>query len=210
MSPRSSEDLIAATRPQIALTGTLQARIGGVDVAAGLPGRQGRALFAFLVVNRHRPVGRHELIGVLWPDEPPDAPEAGLSTVLARMRRALGDGVVTGRTELCFALDAEVDTEQAVAAAETAERALAGGDPHSAMTAAQTALDISVGLSWRGSRAIGSTACVPSSSSSSRGCSRCSPVPPSSSAIASTSRPPSASPVRWPSATPSGSPVTRC
>ena len=142
MSPRSSQDLIAATRPQIALTGTLQARIGGVDVAAGLPGRQGRALFAFLVVNRHRPVGRHELIGVLWPDEPPDAPEAGLSTVLARMRRALGDGVVTGRTELCFALDAEVDTEQAVAAAETAERALAGGDPHSAMTAAQTALDI--------------------------------------------------------------------
>ena len=44
------------------------------------------------------------------------------------MRRALGDGVVTGRAELRFALEAEVDTEQAVAAAEAAERALAGGD----------------------------------------------------------------------------------
>ena len=142
MTTRSSEHVVAASRPRIALTGTLRAQIGGVDVAAGLPGRQGRALFAFLVVNRHRPVGRHELIGVLWPDEPPDAPEAGLSTVLARMRRALGDGVIDGRAELRFALDAEVDTEQAVAAAQDAERALAGGDPHAAMTAAQAALDV--------------------------------------------------------------------
>jgi DNA-binding SARP family transcriptional activator len=142
MSAHQADERIAATRARVALAGTLRAEIGGLDVADGLPGRQGRALFAFLVVNRHRPVGRHELIGVLWPDYPPDAPEAGLSTVLARTRRALGDGVVTGRAELRFAVDADVDTEQAVAAAEVAERALAGGDAHAAMTAADAALDI--------------------------------------------------------------------
>ena len=142
MSAQPRHHRIAATHARVALTGTLRAEIGGVDAAARLPGRQGRALFAFLVVNRHRPVGRHELIGVLWPEDPPEAPEAGLSTVLARMRRALGDGVVTGRAELRFALDADVDTEQAVAAAGAAERALAGGDAPAAMAAAHAALKI--------------------------------------------------------------------
>jgi DNA-binding SARP family transcriptional activator len=141
MSAHPREDVVA-THARVELTGTLRVQSGGADVGAALPGRQGRALFAFLVVNRHRPVGRHELIDVLWPEYPPDAPEAGLSTVLARLRRALGDGVVTGRAELRFALDADVDTEQAVAAAEAGERALAGGDPHAAMTAAQAALQI--------------------------------------------------------------------
>jgi DNA-binding SARP family transcriptional activator len=142
MSVQPSEDPRAETRAQIALTGTLRAQIAGREVAADLPGRQGRALFAYLVVNRQRPVGRAELIGVLWPGELPDAPEAGLSTVLARVRRALGDGVVTGRADLHFGLRAEVDTEHAVAAAGTAERALAAGEPREAMRAAQSALDV--------------------------------------------------------------------
>ncbi len=142
MSAEPRHERITGTPARVALTGTLRAEIGGLDVAAGLPGRQGRALFAFLVVNRHRPVARDELIGVLWPKDPPEAPEAGLSTVLARMRRALGDGVIAGRADLRFALDAEVDTEQAVAAAEAAERALSGGDAPAAMSAAQAALDI--------------------------------------------------------------------
>ena len=142
MSSQPSDEPSAAPRAQIALAGTLRAEIAGRDVAADLPGRQGRALFAYLVVNRHRPVGRTELIGVLWPGELPDAPEAGLSTVLARVRRALGDGVVTGRADLHFALQADVDTEHAVAAAEEAERALAAGRPREAMRAAQSALDV--------------------------------------------------------------------
>ena len=142
MSVRASEDPSAAPRAQIALAGTLRAEIAGREVAADLPGRQGRALFAYLVVNRHRPVARAELIGVLWPGELPDAPEAGLSTVLARVRRALGDGVVTGRADLHFGLQADVDTEQAVAAAGAAERALAAGEPREAMRAAQSALDV--------------------------------------------------------------------
>jgi DNA-binding SARP family transcriptional activator len=144
MQAQPTEYATAAARARIELSGTLRAEIGGRDVASQLPGRQGRALFAFLVVNRHRPVSRGELIDVLWPREPPDAPEAGLSTVLARARRALGEGIVQGRAELQIKLDADtdVDIERAEAAAEAAERALAAGDPHSARTAAEAALEI--------------------------------------------------------------------
>ncbi|HWI07448.1 MAG TPA: hypothetical protein VNT54_08015, partial [Solirubrobacteraceae bacterium] len=112
MSPTA--DVIAASHARIALAGTLRAELGGRDVAARLPGRQGRALFAYLVVNRHRPVPRGELIDVLWPVVPPVAPEAGLSTVLTRVRRALGEGVLCGRGELRIALDdtAQIDIEQ--------------------------------------------------------------------------------------------------
>ncbi|MGH2944264.1 MAG: AfsR/SARP family transcriptional regulator [Solirubrobacteraceae bacterium] len=139
-----TEDVIAAARARIELSGTLRAEIGGREVAARLPGRQGRALFAFLVVNRHRPVSRTELIDVLWPADPPEAPEAGLSTVLARVRRAVGDGVVEGRGELRIVLDpdADVDIERAEAAAETAERALEDGDLDTARTSAEAALEV--------------------------------------------------------------------
>jgi len=102
-------------RTAIELCGSLTAEIAGRSVTSSLPGRQGRALFAFLVVNRHRPVTRHELIDVLWPEYPPEAPEAGLSTVLARARRALGEGVIDGRAELWLRLepDADIDVERA-------------------------------------------------------------------------------------------------
>ncbi len=128
----------------IDLCGSLRAQIAGRDVAALLPGRQGRALFAFLVLHRHRPVARHELLDVLWPVDPPDAPDAGLSTVLARVRRAVGEGVIEGRGELLLALaaDADVDIERAAARGEQAERALADGDHAAAASAAQEALAI--------------------------------------------------------------------
>jgi len=132
----------SACSTRIELCGSLRAAIGGREVTSELPGRQGRSLFAFLVANRHRPVSRHELHDVLWPKGLPEAPETGLSTVLARVRRVVGEGVIEGRAELGLHLepDAQVDVERAVADAEEAERAFAGGDPHGAITAAQAAL----------------------------------------------------------------------
>ena len=128
----------------IELCGSLRADIGGRRVSSLLPGRQGRSLFAFLVLQRHRPVERHELLEVLWPASLPDAPEAGLSTVLARVRRALGDGVIEGRTEVRLMLepDAHVDVEHAFACSAKAERSLARGDLAAASAAAGEALAI--------------------------------------------------------------------
>ena len=83
---------------------------------SALPGRQGRQLFAFLVLERHRRVRRGELIGVLWPERAPGAAESALSALLSKLRRALGDGTLTrGRGEIGLALPdgAWVDVEAA-------------------------------------------------------------------------------------------------
>jgi len=43
--------------------------INGARKEAALPGRQGRLLFAILVLNRHRLMPRSEVIDSLWPDD---------------------------------------------------------------------------------------------------------------------------------------------
>jgi DNA-binding SARP family transcriptional activator/tetratricopeptide (TPR) repeat protein len=128
----------------IALCGELQAQIGGRDVSGLLPGRQGRALFAFLVLNRHHSASRDELIDALWPARPPSSPTAGLSSVLARVRRAIGPGVIAGRAQLVvrFDVDSEIDVETAVAAVPDAQRYLEAGDPKAAIALVDVALDI--------------------------------------------------------------------
>lgn len=55
-----------------------------------LPGRLGRRLWAYLVLNRRRPSGNDELATALWGDEIPDAWEASLHALVSRVRRALG------------------------------------------------------------------------------------------------------------------------
>ena len=117
--------------------------VGGTRMEGRLPGRLGRALLAFLVLNRHRAVTRDELMGALWPAAVPRDPAATLSTLLSGIRRALGAEVLQGRSELRLELppDAIVDVEVAARALAEARGALPG-EPTRAATSAQTALDI--------------------------------------------------------------------
>lgn len=87
-------------------------------------------LFAFLVVNRARPLRRDELLEAIWPDALPATPELSLSALLSRLRRVLGEGALEGRSEVRLVLpaDAWVDVEAAVEAIHRAESALAAGD----------------------------------------------------------------------------------
>ena len=55
----------AAARTTVRLCGPLRVELEGREVVP--PGRQGRLLFACLVVNRRRGVARDELIELLWP-----------------------------------------------------------------------------------------------------------------------------------------------
>src|SRR5215216_6712686 len=55
----------------IGLCGPLRVHRGDDAREALLPGRQGRLLFAYLVLNRDRDCGRSELIDLLWPERPP-------------------------------------------------------------------------------------------------------------------------------------------
>lgn len=53
------------------------------------PGRLGRRLWAYLVLNRRRPIGRDELIAALWDDDEPEAVDASLNAVVSRVRAAV-------------------------------------------------------------------------------------------------------------------------
>jgi len=131
----------------VRLCGPLAARVDDRDVTAGLPGRQGRLLLAYLAVNRDRACPRSELIDVLWPEEPPAAADAALSALLSKLRRALGGGALSGRSELQLTLDEPVwiDVEEAAATARRAEGALHDGDWSAAAAAARDALAASGG-----------------------------------------------------------------
>ena len=72
----------------IQLRGEVRLEVGGARMEGRLPGRLGRALLAFLVLNRHRAVTRDELVGALWPAAVPRDPAATLSTLLSGIRRA--------------------------------------------------------------------------------------------------------------------------
>src|SRR4051812_2518860 len=63
---------------------------------AALPGRLGRRLWTYLVLNRRRPVGRDELIAALWGESSPEAADASLNALVSRVRAAVGTLGATG------------------------------------------------------------------------------------------------------------------
>jgi DNA-binding SARP family transcriptional activator len=125
----------------IRLCGPVLVDAGGRRLDAGLPGRQGRLLFAYLVLNRTRGCPRDELIDVLWPEGPPAAADSALSALLSKLRRALGEGVLTGRGELRLRMDDVcVDIEASAEAILAAEAAMEAGDHQRAAEHARAAL----------------------------------------------------------------------
>jgi len=77
---------------RIAICGELVVDTGTSIVReSAFPGRLGRRLWAYLVLQRRRPVGRDELITALWGDESPDAADASLNSLVSRVRSAVGD-----------------------------------------------------------------------------------------------------------------------
>src|SRR5712691_4273864 len=56
---------------------------------AELPARQGRRLWAFLVLKRRLPVARDEIASAVWGDAIPDAWDVALNSLVSRLRAAL-------------------------------------------------------------------------------------------------------------------------
>lgn len=106
------------------------AEVAGREIQDALPGRQGRALFGFLVAHRHRAVTRDAVVDALWPDRRPPSADSALSALLSGLRRALGDDALAGREQLRLVLpgDAWVDIEVAEDAIHRAQSAAAHGD----------------------------------------------------------------------------------
>lgn len=135
----------AAERTRIQLCGRLSVEIDGVQRAAALRGKQVPLVFAYLVLNRDRQVGRDELSQALWPDRVPRSQDASLRTLLSRLRSAAGSGAVAGRERVMLQLPERIwiDFEAAVAGVQRALEALEGGDAPAAWALAQVPLNIS-------------------------------------------------------------------
>lgn len=121
--------------PKINLCGRLSVTWDGAQLEGDLPGRQGRLLFAYLVLNRSHPVRRDQLVEALWADEGlPSGGDGLLAPPLSRLRKALGPGRLEGRTELSLTLgeDVRIDWEVAQESLAKTQELLAVGDAQGA------------------------------------------------------------------------------
>ena len=118
---------LASTRPvRIQICGPLAIERDGQRLDPLLPGRQGRLLFAYLVVNRHRQIPRDELAEALWREPDPAAVDTRLNPLLSKLRRVFGTSSVDGRSAIRLCLpEARVDLEAAVEAIHRAESSIA-------------------------------------------------------------------------------------
>ena len=126
---------------RIQICGTLAIERDGQRLDGMLPGRQGRLLFTYLAVNRHRQVPRDEVAEALWREPDPAAVDARLNPLLSKLRRVFGAGTLDGRATLRLCLpDAWVDLEAAAEAIHRAESSVAQQDWARAWGPALTAL----------------------------------------------------------------------
>jgi ABC-type transport system substrate-binding protein/DNA-binding SARP family transcriptional activator len=131
---------------KVFLVGRVALEADGLAVQdARLPGRQGRLLFAYLAVQRGRPVPRDELAAALWGEAPPATWDKALTVLVSKLRSLLTEAGLDGPHALtapfgCYRLELPegtwIDAIAAADAAGEAERALAAGDPAAAKTAA--------------------------------------------------------------------------
>ena len=117
------------TKARIQLCGRFVAEMDDSRVEDMLPGRRGRVLFAYLVLNRGRPLTRDELLMAGWDQDAPAEARNALSVLLSKLRHGLGADRLRGRTEIELLLPQAtfVDVEAALEGAHRAESAIAEG-----------------------------------------------------------------------------------
>src|SRR5215212_8047212 len=112
---------------RIQLCGRFVVVIDGARVEEVLPGRRGRALFAFMVLNRGRALLRDELLMAGWGEDASADAGSALSVLLSKLRHGVGGDHLRGRTEVELLLPPEtfVDVEAALEGAHRAESCIA-------------------------------------------------------------------------------------
>ena len=126
---------------RVQLCGPLVLARAELRVDPRLPGRQGRLLMAYLVLNRHRPTPRGDLVNAIWPQSPPGNADSGLSALLSKLRQALGPTRLEGRSAIQLAGEpVRVDYEDALEAVHRAESAIAARQWRRAWAPAQIGL----------------------------------------------------------------------
>jgi DNA-binding SARP family transcriptional activator len=129
---------------RIQLCGELVVELGGRRRENALRGRQGRLGFAYLLLHRHRPIRRDELVAALWPEDRAPPREQALAPVLSRIRSAIAPAVLEGRDSVQLRLPepAWIDVEVALAELVAARHASEQHDAPKALRSARTATDL--------------------------------------------------------------------
>lgn len=126
---------------RIQICGPIVVEFDGERLDQALPGRQGRLLFAFLVLHRHRMIPREEIIDALWGSGGPDDTDAALNVLLSRLRKVLGPARIEGRGTVRLIMPAvSVDIEVASDAIHAAESAVVREDWPKAWATSQGAM----------------------------------------------------------------------
>jgi DNA-binding SARP family transcriptional activator len=129
---------------RVQICGALTIERDGQRLEGLLPGRQGRLLFTYLVVNRHRQVPRDEVAEAMWREPDQASVDARLNPLLSKLRRVFGADAVDGRFTLRLCLTAVwVDLEAAAEAIHRAESAIAQQEWARAWGPSLTALFVS-------------------------------------------------------------------
>lgn len=130
---------------RIQVCGRITVELNGRRVETGLPGKQGRLLFVYLVLGRARTLSRDELSAAIWPEQAPPRANSNLRVVVSRLRRALGPECLVGRedTQLVLPGDVWVDIEVAARKIHEAESAVHAKDWWRAVPGATIAYAIS-------------------------------------------------------------------
>jgi DNA-binding SARP family transcriptional activator len=133
----------ATGETRIQLCGRFVVKLEGQRVEDRLPGPLGQLLFAYLVVNRLRPVDRDELLAAVYGEQATPGHRARLSVLLSKVRRIVGPEVVAGVAQLELVLpDVFVDLEAAFDALHRAQSHVARADWASAWGPASLAYDV--------------------------------------------------------------------
>ena len=114
---------------RIQLCGRFAVAVDGCRIEGALPGRRGRLLFAYLVLNRGRRLLRDELLMAGWGEDAPAEARSALNVLLSKLRHGLGANRLQGRTEIELLLpqDTFIDVEAALEGAHRAESCIAEG-----------------------------------------------------------------------------------
>jgi DNA-binding SARP family transcriptional activator len=125
--------------------------VGGLAVYRGdrpqpatqVGSRKARTLLALLAVERGRVVSVDQVVEAVWGEAPPRRPADNVSTLVSRLRAALGPDMVVGdRAGYRLGPALRVDLYEAAAMVTEAEARLAGGEPARALVAAGRAVEL--------------------------------------------------------------------
>ena len=137
---------------RVYICGRLAVTSGDVTVPEmRFPARQGRRLWAYLVLNRAQPIGRGDLATAIWGDEMPDAWDSALAALVSRLRRCLQPVTTehgpfirgeTSRYELILPPESIIDFERARAALHRADVLMRTGDAMGTLAESRVATEI--------------------------------------------------------------------